>query len=389
MRIGLVTDVVYPYVKGGVERRVYEVSRRLAARGHDVHVFCMQYWDGGALLDLEGVKLHGVCPAIPIHTGERRSITEALYFSAHLFRYLSRLPWRVDVLEVQEFPYFPILAAKLSRWSKRRVPLVVTWHEVWNSYWFTYLGWKGIFGLAVERLAAAVGDRTVAVSQPVAVALKGLNPLARPVVIPNGVDVEAIRGCEAHSQKTDVIFIGRLLPHKRVDLLLQSLAQLNKNGSGVSCTIIGDGPSRQALGELSQALRLGDRVQWLPRLPQEDLYARLKASRVLALPSEREGFGLVVAEANAAGIPAVVVNHGMNAACSLVSPGENGFLCQPTPEDLAAAIENALHAGPALKAACEEAAHRLSWDGITDQLDDLYGRVGSGAGRDPESRPGR
>jgi glycosyltransferase involved in cell wall biosynthesis len=46
MKIAFVTDVAYPYIKGGAEKRIYELSRRLAASGHDVHVYSIQWWDG-------------------------------------------------------------------------------------------------------------------------------------------------------------------------------------------------------------------------------------------------------------------------------------------------------------------------------------------------------
>ena len=46
MKIAFVYDVIYPYVKGGVEKRVWELATRLSRRGHDVHLFGMKFWDG-------------------------------------------------------------------------------------------------------------------------------------------------------------------------------------------------------------------------------------------------------------------------------------------------------------------------------------------------------
>lgn len=46
MKIAYVHDVIYPHVKGGAEKRVWEISRRLADRGHEVHIFGMKYWEG-------------------------------------------------------------------------------------------------------------------------------------------------------------------------------------------------------------------------------------------------------------------------------------------------------------------------------------------------------
>ncbi len=74
MRIAYVFDAVYPFVKGGVERRIWEVSRRLADKGHDVHIYGMKYWTGEDTISREGVSLHGVCRPRELYSGGRRSI---------------------------------------------------------------------------------------------------------------------------------------------------------------------------------------------------------------------------------------------------------------------------------------------------------------------------
>ncbi len=46
LKIAIVSDVVYPYSKGGGEKRIYEISKRLAERGHEVTIYCMKWWKG-------------------------------------------------------------------------------------------------------------------------------------------------------------------------------------------------------------------------------------------------------------------------------------------------------------------------------------------------------
>jgi len=50
MKIAFVYDVIYPYVKGGVEKRVWELAVRLSCRGHEVHIFGMKFWQGDDVL---------------------------------------------------------------------------------------------------------------------------------------------------------------------------------------------------------------------------------------------------------------------------------------------------------------------------------------------------
>jgi glycosyltransferase involved in cell wall biosynthesis len=68
----------------------------------------------------------------------------------------------------------------------------------------------------------------------------------------------------------------------------------------------------------------------------------MKSTTVYALPSNREGFGLVALEANACGTPVVTTNHADNAAKDLIDPGRNGLLCDRNEVDLAAKLDAAL-----------------------------------------------
>ena len=68
----------------------------------------------------------------------------------------------------------------------------------------------------------------------------------------------------------------------------------------------------------------------------------MKAARVLVLPSVREGFGMVVLEANACGIPVITVRHPGNAAAELVVDEVNGWVVEPAAEALADAIRRAV-----------------------------------------------
>ena len=145
MRIVFVSDVVYPYVKGGAEKRIYEVSRRLAAAGHEVHVYGQQWWDGPRILVEDNVTYHGVCRPRPLYVNGRRSVTEAIWFAVCLLGPLLRE--RFDVIDCNEHPYFPLFTCKIVRTLKGG-RLFATWHEVWGDYWYEYLGTRRDCGQA-------------------------------------------------------------------------------------------------------------------------------------------------------------------------------------------------------------------------------------------------
>ena len=190
MKIAFVYDVVYPYVKGGVEKRIHELAIRLSARGHDVHVIGMKYWEGPDSIRMDGVTLHGICLPQPLYTDGRRTIREAIYFSIRLIPFLARE--KFDIIDCQQFPYFPCFPVKIASMMNKK-PLVITWHEVWGDYWYEYLGWKGIFGKTTERLVAGLTPNAIAVSGTTAKKLRHLAVRDEIRSIPNGIDASHLR----------------------------------------------------------------------------------------------------------------------------------------------------------------------------------------------------
>ncbi len=370
MKVAYVYDAVYPYVKGGVERRIREVAARLAARGHEVHVYGMKFWDGPDAVEAGGVTLHGVCPATPLYAGGRRSVAQAIRVGRSVLRPLLR-EGRFDVIDCQAFPYFPCFAAKAAS-VMTGSPLVITWAEVWDGYWYEYLGRRGWFGRLIERSAARLTDRAIATSPLTARALADLGMGHRIEVSPCGVDLREVDAAGPADEGSDVVFAGRLIREKHVDVLLRALALLRERIPDLRAVVVGDGPERPALERLARDLGLEDAVAFTGFLPDhEHVIAAMKASRVFALPSTREGFGIAALEAMACGLPVVTADHPRNAVRDLVSD-RTGLLCRLTPEDLAEAIAAALDSYPSQAPACRAAAEGFDWELIAERLEKVY-----------------
>ncbi|PWJ55733.1 Glycosyltransferase involved in cell wall bisynthesis [Quadrisphaera granulorum] len=375
MRIAIVYDAVHPWVTGGGERRFHELAVRLAAAGHEVHWYGMRWWDGPSVIERDGVVLHGVCRALPLYTPTgRRSVVQALVFGLACLRLLGA---RYDVVDCCGFPYFSLFAARLATWL-RGGRLVSTWHEVWGpDYWRTYLGRLGIVGAVVERLAAQLPDTVVPVSPQTAGRLTELGVRAPATVVVNGVDHTAVAAAEPAARGYDVVCAGRLCDFKDVELLLDAHALLLAERPGTTLGVVGDGPHREALQARVEALGTGAHVEFTGWLPTEsDVHGVLKSSGVLALTSQREGFGIVVVEAHACGVPAVVADHPGNLATALVAPG-TGTVCAPQPAAVAAALLAQLaildddDARAEVRAAARRNADRYHWDTVAREYADV------------------
>jgi glycosyltransferase involved in cell wall biosynthesis len=341
--IAMVTDAIAPYHRGGKEQRYDELAPRLT-RFADVHVYTMKWWRGRRRTTRrDGVTYHAICPFLPLYRGERRSIAQALMFALSSLRLLFA---RFDVLEADHMPYLQLFPLKLVT-ALRGKRLVVTWHEVWDrAQWKQYLGAAGNVAWALEQFAMRLPDCIIAASPHTGERLEerigGRVPI---VVAPNGIDLELVSRTPAALEPADVVSVGRLLSHKRFDLLLEAIAVLADEGREFTCRIIGGGPERPALRMQAVRLGIGHLVDFRHEVrSSEELLSLVKASRVFVFPSEREGFGIAALEAIACGLPVITTTAPHNLAQHLVERSARGVLCAPTAQSLADAIERAVSA---------------------------------------------
>jgi glycosyltransferase involved in cell wall biosynthesis len=126
-----------------------------------------------------------------------------------------------------------------------------------------------------------------------------------------------------------ILWVGRMLEWKKVDLLLLALARMQYSSRIGECLIVGDGPERGRLLALGRKLNLGeDRVRFLPSVPFEEVRRLMRESDVYALTSNRkEGWGAVAGEAMSEGC-VLVANEEAGCAQDLIIDGETGFLYQ-------------------------------------------------------------
>ena len=335
--VALVSDAIYPYFRGGKEFRYHELSARLSGRA-DVHVFTMKWWDGPSTHREGHVTFHAASRLYAMYAGDRRSFREAILFALGCLRLL----WfRFDVLEADQFPNFHIFTLRIVAWIKRK-PLTVTWHEVWGrNYWGQYLGRSAKLAWFVEWLSMRAPDQLIAASDQTAARLRAiLGDRASISVVPNGIDLDGISNSYPDAARVDLVTIGRFLPHKHIDVLLDSVALLHAAGIPVTCRIIGDGPLREALHAQAQRLGIETAVDFRHDVwEQKEVYALMKAARVAVFPTTREGFGIAVLEAIACGLPVVTTSAPDNLAQYLVARSFAGVVCAPGADAIADALQ--------------------------------------------------
>jgi glycosyltransferase involved in cell wall biosynthesis len=351
VRVCIVYDCLFPYTVGGGERWYRSLAERLAGEGHEVTYLTLRQWPRDAEADLPGVRVVSVGPRMRLYgpRGTRR-VGPPLVFGAGVLAHLMLHGRSYDAVHTSSFPYFSLLAAGLLRplWRYR---LFVDWFEVWTlGYWREYLGAAGgRVGWLVQRLCARVPQHAFCLSRLHAARLKAEGLRGSPDVL-GGAWAGPLEPTPPREPEPLVVFAGRHIPEKRVPAIVPALALARREAPELRARILGDGPERPAVLKAIAEHGLEDVVSAPGFVAAEEVERDLARALCLVLPSRREGYGLVVVEASAAGTPSVVVSDPDSAASELIDEGENGFLAASAgAEELAAAILRVHGAGPELR----------------------------------------
>jgi glycosyltransferase involved in cell wall biosynthesis len=237
--------------------------------------------------------------------------------------------------------------------------------------------WVGLCGELWERLALRLPwARIIAVSEYTKERLTVRGARQPITVIPNGIAPMPPAILRTRKSAVPLVScVSRLVPGKRVDVLIRALAIARKEVPGLRAVIVGQGGEQARLERLAEALGIADAVAFTGRVADiTDVYRMIASSRAFCLPSEVEGFGIAVLEAMACGVPV---------ACSDIPPlrevtrGGKGGVLFPVGDAgaLAAALVRLLN-DKAFAARKQREARQLAasygWDGITGQVERVY-----------------
>jgi glycosyltransferase involved in cell wall biosynthesis len=349
VRVCIVYDCLYPYTIGGAERWYRNLAERLASSGHEVTFLTRRQWGRGEQADVPGVRVVAVSPRMRLYARGRRRILPPVLFGLGVFVHLLRRGRRYDVVHTGSFPYFSVLAAGATR-RRGGFRLEVDWLEVWTQeYWREYVGpLAGRLGWRIQHACLRVPQRAFCLSRLHEARLRELGlrgELTRLEGLYAGPHASVPLAAEPV-----VVFAGRHIPEKRVAAIVPAIARARAELPGLRAAIFGEGPERGRVLKAIADLRLGAYVSAPGFVEGEVLEHALATALCLVLPSRREGYGLVVVESAARGVPSIVVAGPDNAATELVEEGVNGTVAASAePDDLAAAIVRVYRAGTELR----------------------------------------
>lgn len=344
---------------GGSEVYVHEIARRLVARGHVVTQVCAEHPLGGRLETVDGVRIVRRGSKLTVYQKARRLLRSGA---------LGHLDVIVDTQNGIPF---------LTPWAVD-TPTVVLCHHVHREQWpVVYDPLRARVGWWVEsRLAPWVyrRHRYVSCSRSSAHELSELGvALDRITVVHPGINPPTLDDLPDRDENPRIVVMGRLVPHKRFEHVFRAAARLRHDVPGLTVAVIGDGWWGDRLRAAAQEAGVDDIVEFAGHVSEDEKTRQLARAWVMALPSLKEGWGIVVVEAALAGVPTVAYRDAGGVTESIVD-AETGLLVSDDEGAFTQALRTLLMDAPLREKLADQArlhATQFTWDAATDAFEQV------------------
>lgn len=199
----------------------------------------------------------------------------------------------------------------VSAWQiaqKLNIPCVARYHDVWINQWVKNIGIFGLFGELIERYVLSRDlSLVVAVSNFTAKNLEKFFPKDKIAVVHNIVEFNPV--ASEKYPETTVSCVSRLVEYKRIEDLVLAMNILVDDFPDLKCKIVGTGPMEDKLKAMIKEKNLEENITLCGFVEKhEDVLKVINSSYIFCLPSEVEGFGIVIVEALGCEVPFVASN---------------------------------------------------------------------------------
>ena len=326
----MVTRTIFPFDRGGIQRHVAEISKALVNEGVEVHIFIV----GKALginkliypntplketLSDDGIHLHPVS-VIPL---PRLTLGEYITYALNAARHIRKI--KLDLIHGQSMYSFGCALSK-------KFPLVVTvqgpqieeYKAILNSQTTINHLITDRTNVFLEAYSTKKADLVITDSEnskKIVVEKYGVDEGKIRVILKEGVNLNQY--IQSSCEDNIILFVGRLHERKGLDLLLPIFKEILTEEDAV-LRIVGSGEMEKALKMQVEKLGIQKNVEFMGYLPDSEMQKQYSKASIFVSPSRYEGFGIVLLEALASGLPLVATNTGISS--KVIEENKNGFL---------------------------------------------------------------
>lgn len=338
MKVAIFSESYLPYLNG-VSISIRILHEELTRRGHEVWIYAPRFRD-----------YQDPYPTVrrfpSFYTPFEPDYPIAWLFAPRLWREFRQQGFEVVHTHT---PFFAGMAG--ASWAKRlKIPLVSTYHTLYEEYlhyvpsvvpkslvrrvlrWHLRRYYESVDAVMTPSEIGAEVLRKYGVQKPI-------TPIRNPVLpFPELSKAEARARLGIPDTVWMLLYVGRMAPEKNVSVLLQAMPHIVRGCPNARLWLVGPGPALEELRAQATAMELNEWVHFTGPVPREEVSLYLLAADLFVFPSVTESQGLVLDEAQAAGLPCIVANGG--GAPEAVDYGQTGVIVEPTPE---AFVEAVLH----------------------------------------------
>lgn len=289
---------------------------------------------------------------------------------------LNRIPF--DIVHAHTPFVSAIESLRIAR--ERKIPLVATLHSKYYDDILSKTHSEVIADAVVQRVVQFFGkcDEVWTVNDATAEVLRGYGFTGEIVVMPNGTNLwyptrEDAKKAELRydlGRGNVFLFVGQQNFKKNTDSILKAAALYKQTGADFRIVFAGQGPDAKQMQTLSEELGLAEQTVFTGHIADREILKGLYArADLFVFPSLYDNAPMVVREAAAAGTPSLLIRG--SCAADGVTDGVNGFLCENTPEDIAAGMARALQSAKQVGERARETIP-VPWHGIARQVLDRY-----------------
>jgi glycosyltransferase involved in cell wall biosynthesis len=344
-------DIKHPE-SGGAEIYTHQILTRLARKGHSVTLFTTKTEGSLTSEEIDGVLI--------IRHGGKYSV----YRRAKQYFENYRSSYDLIIDEINGRPF-------LSPQIVNDRPVIAIFHQLIKEEWFYEIPFPinyFCYHVMEKRWLIPYKDtQTITVSNSSLSDLESLG-FTKVNVIQNGLDIDPLPKVSEKEVQPTICFIGRLRRHKLANHAIEAFKIIKNKIPDAKMWLIGDGPMRPYLQE-----RAGSDVQFFGHVPNILKYDLLRRAQMVLVPSVREGWGLVVIEANAMGTP--VIGYDIPGLRDSILNGETGILTKhPSPSSLAESAFRLLTNDEMLERYSRNAlsySRKFSWEESAERFNDL------------------
>lgn len=311
MKIALFTDTYYPQING-VATSVLMLKENLEMRGHQVYVFTTT--DPKA--DSKETNVYRV-PSIPFISAKR----VGMFYNPRLSKFIRKLG--LDVIHTHTEFSLGIFGRAMAR--ELNIPFLHTYHTIYEDYTH-YIGKFGIFDPIAKMAARKISinfcnsaDKVIVPTSKVKDLLLYYDVKENISIIPTGIElnkfskytynsdmIQDLRDSLGLGEKDKIIlYIGRISKEKNIEEILLTMKTYLKNKKDVKFLLIGDGPERSNLEDMSKEFEINEQIIFAGERPWNDIGMYYQVGDVFVSASQSETQGLTYIEALASGLPVV------------------------------------------------------------------------------------